>query len=148
MQHDAFGIGYSGREPVEIHRLALQLNAVVVDVRLSPRSRKPGWNKGRLTTMLGDRYLHLPELGNVNYKGGPILLKDPDVGIAVVMRELEQRSVILMCICGELSKCHRRVVADQLKARGVSFTEIGNAPLTVTASGRLARQLKFAGLDL
>jgi len=146
MQHDVFGIGYSGRAPVEIHRLALQLNAVVVDIRLSPRSRKPGWNKGRLTTMLGDRYLHLPELGNLNYKGGDILLKDPDVGIAVVVRELEHRAVILMCVCGELQKCHRLVVANLLKDRGVRFTEIGNAPLAVTASGRLARQLNFPDL--
>jgi len=146
MRHDAFGIGYSGREPVEIHRLALQLNAVVVDIRLSPRSRKPEWNKGRLTTMLGNRYLHLPELGNVNYKGGDILLKDPDVGIAVLLRELQSRSIILMCVCGEFSKCHRRVVADLLKTQGVRFTEIGRAPLTVTEDGRLARQLQFPDL--
>jgi len=145
-KHDTYGIGYSGRDPVEIHRLALQLNAVVVDIRLSPRSRKPGWNKGRLSTMLGDRYMHVPELGNVNYKGGPVLLKDPDVGIAVILRELQDRSVILMCVCPSFQKCHRKNIAALLADRGVRFTEIGNAELATTASGRLARQLQFPTL--
>jgi hypothetical protein len=46
------------------------LGAVLVDICLVARSRIPHWNKGRLEELLGADYMHLPSLGNLNYKRG------------------------------------------------------------------------------
>jgi uncharacterized protein (DUF488 family) len=64
-----YTFGYSGKQPEELHTLAEQLDALVADIRFSPRSRVPHWNGGSLVRRLGHRYRHLPALGNRNYKG-------------------------------------------------------------------------------
>lgn len=79
-----YTFGYSGKQPEELLALAEQLDAIVADIRFSPRSRVPHWNSGRLARLLGDRYRHLPALGNRSYKDGPIEIVDLDAGIAQV----------------------------------------------------------------
>ena len=76
MLHKLYTYGYSGRTPHKLQTLAKQLEAVVADIRFSPRSRIPDWSGGRLQKLLGDRYRHLPALGNRNYKGGPVEFVD------------------------------------------------------------------------
>jgi uncharacterized protein (DUF488 family) len=112
--------GYSGRRPEWLLTAVLRLNAVVLDIRLSPHSRIPSWSKGHLAAFLGvdedgiPRYRHLPAFGNVNYRtGGPIVLADPDAGIDIVRNE--SRTPILMCGCANFDRCHRRVVARLLQ---------------------------------
>jgi len=73
----AFTAGYAGRRPEALARLAERLDLTVFDVRFSPTSRDPRWRRPHLEKLLGDRYRHVGALGNVNYKGGPILLADP-----------------------------------------------------------------------
>ena len=61
-------IGYESRTVDElIERLADADVKVVVDVRLTPLSRKPGLSKNGLAARLRDAgidYVHLPDLGN------------------------------------------------------------------------------------
>ena len=142
MTVQVYGIGYSGKQPQDIHRLALQMDAVVFDVRLSPRSRRPEWNKGRLQTLLGDRYVHVRELGNENYKGGPVKIADFDAGLEMVKKS--PKPVILMCVCSKPAKCHRRDIGRMLSLRGFTFTELNGPGSTLTAAGREQRQMKFA----
>lgn len=78
----------------------------------TPRSRVPDWSGGRLARLLSDRYRHLPALGNRNYKEGPIELVDVELGTAQVSELLAGQPVILLCVCAEVERCHRRLVAE------------------------------------
>src|SRR5690242_2165106 len=65
---DIIGVGYEGGTVEQvIGDLILAGVSVLVDVRLTPLSRKPGFSKRALSTQLtaaGIDYVHLPELGN------------------------------------------------------------------------------------
>jgi hypothetical protein len=90
---------------------------VVVDIRFSPRSRIPDWSAGRLQQLLGERYRHLPELGNRNYKGSPLAFVDLEGGIERVGDRLAEQPVILLCACADLRRCHRWPAAEAIAAR-------------------------------
>jgi len=82
-----YTLGYTGRKPVDVHQLAIAHRAMLVDIRFSPRSRAAYWQKGALERLLGDRYVHLQALGNVNYRtGGPVQLADYATGKAATER--------------------------------------------------------------
>ena len=65
---DLCTVGYERRTVDElITTLTRAAVEVLVDVRLTPLSRKPGLSKNRIATRLyaaGIDYLHLPQLGN------------------------------------------------------------------------------------
>ncbi len=106
--------GYNaGWTPAQLHQTAIDLGAIVCDIRLNPTSNRPEWKKSALASLLGWRYMHLPSLGNRNYAtGGPIALANVAVGLPQLRRELTQRSVILLCACPDAAMCHRsRVTA-------------------------------------
>lgn len=122
MTDQIYTIGYTGRKPDQLKALAEQLDATVYDIRFSPRSRAPHWNRGRLEAMLGDRYMHIGELGNRNYKAGPIEIADLDAGLARIQDH--PRPVILMCACKDLAGCHRSVISKHLQALGLEVEEL------------------------
>ena len=113
-----YTLGYSGAKLDAIKAFVERENLVVVDTRLSPRSRAPMWNKGNLAMSLGSHYQHIHEFGNQNYKsGGPISLVDVDTGIHRVDYILERcDGVVLVCVCKDLDTCHRKVVCEALEA--------------------------------
>ena len=115
--HQLYTFGYSGRLPDQLRTLAEHLDAVVVDIRFSPRSRTPVWTGGRLRKHLGERYRHLPALGNRNYKGGPIEFVDLEAGVVEVGELLRQQPVILLCVCVDVQRCHRLPAAEAIAAR-------------------------------
>ena len=119
-QEQVVTLGYAQRgasERLEAF-LCLQEKVCVVDIRLSPRSRwNPIWNKNALIERTGERYLHLPELGNRNYNqpGEPIVLADPVKGLESLLGLLQDGfAVLLLCACKEYGRCHRKVVYDLL----------------------------------
>ncbi|GAB4440932.1 MAG: hypothetical protein Kow0031_22890 [Anaerolineae bacterium] len=114
MYHPLYTYGYSGRQPYHLRALAEHLDAVVVDIRFSPRSRVPDWNAGRLQKLLGERYRPLPALGNRNYKGGPIVFVDLEAGVTDVGELLQKQPVILLCACRDLQRCHRLPAAEAI----------------------------------
>ncbi len=117
--------GYQGKRAVDLLARLQQLDAVLCDVRLSPRSRwAPEWNEKRLVELMGDRYVHVPALGNVNYKGGPVEIQDLNVGLSAVFDLAATRSVVLMCVCSKLSGCHRESIAQALHERSVATEEL------------------------
>ncbi len=112
-------LGYTGLKIGSLTRLALSRDLLVVDVRLSPRSRVPVWSQNNLAGVLGKRYVHLPELGNLNFKGGPIQIKDLKAGVRKLRAALEgHRGAILLCVCEQHATCHRRVVFETLETTG------------------------------
>ena len=115
-----YTFGYGGRAPQDIATIAASLGAAVVDIRFNPQSRRPEWNGGRLREFLagqGVRYAHVKALGNENYKGGPIKLYLPELGVKVVGAFLETQPVVLLCACREVATCHRLTVAELLQER-------------------------------
>ena len=52
-------------------------------------------------------YYHIPALGNVNYRGGPIVIADYAAGKHVI-EDLRSRArtVVLLCVCADVQTCH------------------------------------------
>jgi uncharacterized protein (DUF488 family) len=113
--HKVLTFGYQGRRPQELLALADAEGAVVVDVRIKPWSRLPGWSQKALQELLGERYVWVRELGNQDYKGTGVRLVDEEAGLAKVREMLESRPVILLCFESDETRCHRRHVRRRLE---------------------------------
>lgn len=130
-------IGYEGRTADElIDVLASHGVATLVDVRLTPLSRKPGLSKMRLSNALmqaGIEYVHLPALGNPKdnrepFHNGAIeqgcirftaLLAKPGAVAAMDQLEALARDGLTAVLCFERdhSRCHRQVIVGQVAER-------------------------------
>ncbi len=120
MQTVLYSAGYQRLDLAAFVAFVQREDLTVADVRLKPVSRNFKWNKNALTTLLGDRYVWIEELGNLNYKGGPIVLKDEATGMATLWTLLNrEQPVVVLCVCADPAICHRTVVTTQLEAAGV-----------------------------
>lgn len=127
MTKQVFTIGYGGKTPAQIKAIVDDLDAVLFDIRFSPRSRQPQWAKKNVAALVGvERYTHLKALGNVNYKGGPIEFVDWEAGLQAI--EQSDKPVILMCVCKDRHTCHRTTAAEQLKHLGYEVQELLATP--------------------
>jgi uncharacterized protein (DUF488 family) len=107
--------------------MVADLGAVLVDIRFTPYSGHPHFRKAALEDTFGDRYVHLRDLGNRNYKGeGPVELVDYEAGRAAL--EALDRPALLMCGCKDPTHCHRTVILARLAADGFDTQEyrLGN----------------------
>jgi uncharacterized protein (DUF488 family) len=112
-----YTLGYVGWKVEDIAAVVKHLDAILVDVRMVPRSRAPIWNGSTLHKRLGDRYVWLKEFGNRNYKGtvDQIEIADFPAGAAKLQAiAATGRVIILLCGCPDVSVCHRKVLADLL----------------------------------
>lgn len=100
--------------------LAQDENAALIDIRLSPRSRwQTAFNKAALEARYPTQYLHVQELGNLNYKDRTrgIDLLDAPSGTRQLLYLIEHgRSLMLLCACKDYESCHRKVVYELLLA--------------------------------
>jgi uncharacterized protein (DUF488 family) len=131
-------IGYEGRtvdEVVDMLRAA-QVKALV-DVRLTPLSRKPGLSKNGLAARLhtaGIDYVHLPALGNPHdnrdaYRRGDkaavakyrdvLRMPEGQAALGHLVRLATHQQVALMCFEHDATECHRSMVTDALTEAGV-----------------------------
>jgi uncharacterized protein (DUF488 family) len=106
-----YDVGYQSVDRDLLFAALKKLNAVLVDVRYSPRSRDAKWDGKKLAELLEDGYVHMPEFGNKNYKGNTIELASPEAGVLMLYQILTERPAILMCACWNRSWCHRAVAA-------------------------------------
>ena len=117
----AYPIGYSTAGSQEhIDSLITKSKVLLIDTRKVPYSTwSKDWNKDALERKYGERYHWAGEfLGNINYKGGPIKLANPALGIkGLIMYLAEGYDLILLCQCRDYSKCHRSVIVDLLLGR-------------------------------
>jgi hypothetical protein len=121
----AYTAGYAGQSLANLARIAAEMGATVLDIRLSANSYSPQWRKAAMQAALGTRYAHVPALGNRNYKTGPpVCLSDPDRGVSFVQTMLAQGPVILLCGCRSATECHRSTVARLLAAKGIPTREL------------------------
>ncbi|GAB3219384.1 hypothetical protein GCM10027447_02120 [Glycomyces halotolerans] len=132
----AIGFGYEGHEAEDlIARLYAAGVEIVVDVRLTPISRKRGLSKKALRQALaevGIDYIHLRALGNPkdNRAGFAsesserdtavstfrMLLAEPAAAEALdeIRRLASDRRVALLCFEAEEARCHRHVILEAL----------------------------------
>jgi hypothetical protein len=109
--------GYADGGVVTLERLMADPTAYLVDIRLTPRSQFQAFHQEALQARFHSRYIHMPELGNVNYRNGqPIKIANPDRGMSRLINGLNQGyTLILMCGCKQYELCHRHTVVDLLK---------------------------------
>jgi len=136
-----YSTGYlSGWTPDALAAAVAENGAVLCDIRFMPRSRVPGWNRAQLKRLIGAQYRHVKALGNQNYRGGEIALVDLPGGLQQVEALLDEfDSVVLMCACRDLQRCHRRLVADEVgRQLGVATAELRPpaGPQTALFDGR------------
>jgi len=114
-----YTIGYAGRS-LDDFLAALPDDFRLLDVRLSANSRVATWRKASLEEIFGARYTHAPDLGNANYRGGPIALVNPEPWINRLELELrwsDNQPIVLMCVCRDWRVCHRALIVEMLIAR-------------------------------
>jgi hypothetical protein len=125
--NNLYDIGYSEIKDIYMFAKAVNaLDAVVLDIRFSPRSRDFRWNGSNVRKVLGEpHYSQLHDLGNRNYKGGPIEFVDLEHGLEVIRNLLELKNVIVMCMCPDRNRCHRLVAIQSFEERfGVASTPL------------------------
>ncbi|MGV0675708.1 DUF488 domain-containing protein [Mycolicibacterium fortuitum] len=130
-------IGYEGKTVDDlVAQLLVQGVRVLVDVRLTPLSRKPGLSKTKLSEALaavGIGYVHHRALGNPKDNRAGFRAGEPESraryrdvletaaatdALAHVCELLDGGVVALLCFEHDHSECHRDIVVRQLiKAR-------------------------------
>ena len=168
-------IGHSTREIDEfISLLKENLIKLLVDVRTWPGSKRyPQFNKDALTESLnahGIRYEHLPELGgkrkskpdsrnaawrNASFRGYADYMETEQFqkGIERLLDvAAEVGPTAIMCAEAVWWRCHRSLIADYLKARGVEVLHVLGAnkvePHPYTSAARIVSgQLSYEAND-
>jgi hypothetical protein len=125
----AYLAGYTGRPtrtPEQLRQLAINLNAVVVDSRYSPRSRVAHWNMDALWALLSERYVWCKDFGNPTFREGRITLRDPGYGLDSLL-SLPSDNFIILCACADGQTCHRKQVGEYLAAHSWTVREVTQA---------------------
>jgi uncharacterized protein (DUF488 family) len=134
-----FTIGYEGRDLADLVSLLSDHSVeTLVDVRLTPISRKPGFSKTALSAALGDAgiiYIHERRLGNPKenrpaYRAGEKVAQRryrshlTTVGaeaLTWLTATVSESVTALLCVERESTACHRSAIADQLGVPTVSL---------------------------
>lgn len=136
---DFIGVGYEGRTLDQFRDDLLDQDvAVLIDVRLTPLSRKRGFSKRALAAALdevGIAYEHLPVLGNpkdnrAGFYGSPeelraardrygkLLRSEPaEEGLNRIVELGAAGIVALLCFEADQGRCHRHVLLERLAVR-------------------------------
>ena len=132
-----YDLGYQEVTKLEtIEKVVKALGAVLVDVRFSPASRNASFRKEYLQKKLGSGYLHVPDLGNSNYRGGEIKFVNIDAGANKIIEILKNRPVILMCACWKRTECHRLGIVNFMQ----EMYGVPSIPLTKALSKEIVDQ--------
>ncbi|MEV4540635.1 DUF488 domain-containing protein [Micromonospora echinaurantiaca] len=136
------GVGYQGHDIATfVDELAKAQVSRLVDVRLTPISRKPGFSKAALARALavvGITYEHRPELGNpksnrAGFAGSPAELAEARNVFATLLYRPEAANAIdvlaaagaaervaVLCFEADQHRCHRDVVLAEAGRWSVS----------------------------
>ena len=129
-----YTIGYEGLHIEEyINKLICNGIKLLCDVRKNPLSRKYGFSKRSLSTLLpkfGIEYLHMPELGiksqnrkdlksssdyEILFDDYRKSLPERQVGLTRIMKEFKtHKRIALTCFERESQSCHRHCISDFL----------------------------------
>jgi len=122
-------IGYLGRTAEELEAIVTAKDGILMDIRISAKSRKADFSEKRLIERFGDWYMWVPEFGNAGI-GTNIEIDDPDRGIEAIEHIIDYQKasgwpgdLFLMCACRDGNTCHRRVVGELLREYGFDVAE-------------------------
>ena len=139
----------------------------VVDVRTIPRSRtNPQFNREILTRSLANEgigYTHAGELGglrharkdsmnagwrNASFRGYADYMRTPEFAAAIesLIEIANRHQVTIMCAEAVPWRCHRSLIGDALKVRGIAVEDIMSA--TRTQSHALTSFAKVEGAQV
>jgi uncharacterized protein (DUF488 family) len=139
-----FTIGYEG---TDIDKIVATLQAVGVkvlaDVRAVALSRKKGFSKNALRNRLeaeGIAYVHFVELGDpkpgreaaraglfdqfTRIYNAHLASQDARAALDVLEETARGAPVCMLCFERDPKTCHRTIVADRLKARGIEVVDL------------------------
>lgn len=120
-----FATGYAEKDINDLKPLVERTGTILVDIRFAPHSEVMFWRRVFLKTLLGGKYLHIVNLGNRSFKErDKVSIQNLQLGIETLLG-LNTNS-ILFCACAEAENCHRRVIIEALKKRGIETTEISD----------------------
>lgn len=120
-----FATGYADKDINDLKPLVEGLRAILVDIRFAPHSKMMFWRKEYLKILLDDKYRHIVNLGNRTFKeNDKISIQNLSLGIETLLSL--NKNLILFCACAEQQNCHRRVIIEELKKRGIETTEIND----------------------
>jgi uncharacterized protein (DUF488 family) len=166
-------VGHSTRSAEEFNEiLAAHHIQALVDVRSFPGSRRyPQFNKQQLATTVetnGVAYFHLRELGgrrqtrkdsrntawkNQSFRGYADHMESEEFqqGIDRLLKIAGEKRAAIMCAEALWWRCHRSLISDFLKARGIEVMHILDAthdePHPYTSAARIVDgELSYAGL--
>jgi uncharacterized protein (DUF488 family) len=166
-------VGHSTRSSSEFIEILLAHRIeVLVDVRSFPGSRRyPHFNKAELSLKLeaaGIRYFHNPQLGgrrrpsteskntawkNPSFRAYADHMESDEFknGIADLLEISEEKRTSIMCAEALWWRCHRSLIADFLKAKGMDVMHILDAQHTeehpYTSAARIVEgELSYEGL--
>lgn len=134
-----YTVGYEGRD-VDGFVALLQRHRLdeLIDVRLTPSSRKPGFSKTRLSEALADagiEYRHLGELGNPRENRDGFRRRQQAAfdtyrahlgngsrhAVDAVVDAARQRSVVLLCFERDVTTCHRNIIVEVAQEQAPSL---------------------------
>jgi uncharacterized protein (DUF488 family) len=139
----------------------------IVDVRTIPRSRhNPQFNQEELKMSLEASkidYVHLPDLGglrhtrrdstnmgwrNLSFRGFADYMQTKQfiVGLLMMIRLAKKERIALMCAEAVPWRCHRSLISDALKVRGVDVVHIMS--LTQGRAHVLTRWIRVEGTNI
>jgi uncharacterized protein (DUF488 family) len=117
-----YATGCRAREVTDLPPLLKALDAILVDIRFAPSSKPLEWSKEYLKLLLKRKYLHVPSLGNRSSDAVRIAIQNLPLGLKIIT-ELKV-NVLLMCECENEAACHRRIIKDKLREKGIEVKEI------------------------
>ena len=108
--------GYKNWFDEDFYNKVKELDAYVIDVRLVPYAFFPYWKKEYIQKALGDKYIHIKELGNKNYHNSKLPIEISDISKLSIVKQMlsEGKTCILLCACKDCDTCHRKILADTL----------------------------------
>ena len=134
-----YTVGYEGRDISGfVALLARHRVDELIDVRLTPSSRKPGFSKTRLSEALADAgiaYRHLRELGNPRENREGFRRRQQAAfdtyrehlgngsrdAVDAVVDAAQQRSVALLCFERDATTCHRHIIVEVAQEQAPSL---------------------------
>ena len=122
MTRKIFTTGYTGKSINDLRPMLEASDAILIDIRFAPYSRIMHWQKVYLKALLGNRYRHIPNLGNRTYKENKVTIQNLQLGLETVLSLNE--NAVLMCDCDKAEDCHRRLIIVELHQRNIETEEL------------------------
>lgn len=118
--------GFANRDFTLLPDLLDFLDADLIDIRFAPvNAAQIQWRKDYLQLLLGERYRHVPSLGNRAAKGAAnSSIQNLSVGIKIITEM--RRNLLLMCECANAQDCHRWIISHELAKQGFHTEEISD----------------------